>query len=122
MSRSGKLLGPTFLFAGAMHFVRPREYEAIMPPYIPAHREMVAVSGAAEMVGGAAALFPRAHPFARFWLIAVLIAIFPANVHMALHPDEIRGLPDIPRWLLWARLPLQALFIAGVIRGTRREA
>ena len=121
MSRPRRLLGPTFIFAGTMHFLRPREYEAIMPPYIPAHKEMVAVSGAAEIVGGAAALFPRAHPFARFWLIALLIAIFPANVHMALHPDEIRGLPEIPRWLLWARLPFQAVFIAWVIRGTRGE-
>lgn len=121
MSRRRRLLGPTFIFAGTMHFVRPREYEAIMPPYVPAHKEMVALSGAAEIVGGAAALFPRAHPFARFWLIAVLIAIFPANVHMAVNPEDIKGLPDIPRWLLWARLPFQAVFIAWVIHATRPD-
>ena len=113
-----RLLGPAFIFAGAMHFIRPREYRAIMPPYIPAHKEMVAVSGVAEIVGGLAALSPRTHQFARLWLIAVLIAVFPANVHMALHPDQIKGLPAIPRWLLWARLPVQGLFIAWVIHGT----
>ena len=116
-----RLLGPAFIFAGTMHFVRPREYRAIMPPYIPAHEEMVAVSGAAEIVGGVAALFPRSRPFARVWLIAVLIAVFPANVHMALHPDDIKGLPEIPCWLLWARLSGQALFIAWVIHGTRPD-
>ena len=121
MSRFGRLLGPTFIFAGAMHFLQPRPYRAIMPPYIPAHREMVAVSGAAEILGGAAALFPRTHGFARLWLIALLIAVFPANLHWALHPDEIRGVPDVPRWLLWVRLPVQALFIAWVIRGTRGD-
>jgi uncharacterized membrane protein len=108
-----------FSFAGVLHFVRPKMYEAIMPPYIPAHRELVLASGVAESLGGVAALFPRAHPFARWWLIATLIAILPANVHMALHPDDIKGLPDIPRWLLWARLPLQLLFIAWVVRATR---
>ena len=116
-----RLLGPAFVFAGTMHFVRPREYRAIMPPYIPAHREMVAVSGAAEIVGGVAALFPRSHRFARLWLIALLIAVFPANLHMALNPDDIRGLPKIPRWLLWARLPVQGLFIAWVVHGTRGD-
>ena len=119
MSRLQRLMGPTFIFAGTMHFLRPREYEAIMPPYVPAHREMVAVSGAGEIIGGAAALFPRTRPFARVWLIALLVAVFPANVHMALHPDEIKGLPNIPRWLLWARLPVQALFVAWVIHATR---
>lgn len=121
MRPSARVLGAAFIFTGTLHFVRPAMYEAIMPPYIPAHKEMVAVSGAAEIVGGAAALFPRAHPFARVWLIAVLIAIFPANVHMAVNSEDIKGLPDIPRWLLWARLPLQALFIAWVIRGTRPD-
>jgi uncharacterized membrane protein len=119
MSLARRLMGPAFILTGTLHFVRPREYEAIMPPYVPAHREMVAISGAGEIIGGVAALFPRTHPFARFWLIALLVAVFPANVHMALNPDDIRGLPDIPRWLLWARLPLQAVFIAWVIHATR---
>jgi len=120
-SRWARALGATFIFTGVMHFLRPKMYEAIMPPFIPAHEEMVAVSGAAEIIGGVAALFPRAHPFARVWLIALLLAVFPANVHMAINPEDIKGIPDVPRWLLWARLPGQALFIAWVVRATRRN-
>ena len=120
-SRAARSLGVTFIFAGTMHFLRPRAYEAIMPPYIPAHKEMVAISGAGEIIGGVAALFPRAHPFCRVWLVALLILVFPANVHWAVNPDQIKGLPKVPRWLLWARLPVQGLFIAWVIRATRRD-
>jgi uncharacterized membrane protein len=119
MSRSARALGVTFTFAGLMHFLRPRMYEAIMPPYVPAHHEMVLASGAAELAGGVGAFVPSLHKPVRWWLIATLIAIFPANLHMALHPDDIKGLPKIPRWLLWARLPLQAVFIAWVIHATR---
>jgi len=121
MRTSARLLGVGFISTGTLHFLRPKMYEAIMPPYIPAHPEMVAISGAGEIIGGVAALFPRAHPFARPWLIALLVAVFPANVHMAVNADDIKGLPDIPRWLLWARLPVQALFIAWVIHATRRD-
>ena len=118
--RSARWLGATFIFTGTLHFLRPKMYEAIMPPYIPAPAEMVAVSGAAEIAGGVAALFPRLHPFARLWLLALLVAVFPANVHMAVNPEYVKGLPDIPRWLLWARLPVQGLFAAWVLRATRR--
>ena len=83
-----------------------------MPPYLPAHRELVLISGAAEIAGGVGALSARTRPLARWWMVALLIAISPANVHMAMHPDQIKGLPKVPRWALWARLPLQAVFIA----------
>ena len=83
-----------------------------MPPYLPAHRELVLISGAAEIPGGVGALSARTRPLARWWMVALLIAISPANVHMAMHPDQIKGLPKVPRWALWARLPLQAVFIA----------
>ena len=118
-SRAARALGATFIFTGVLHFLRPKMYEAIMPPYLPAHAELVAISGAAEIAGGVAALFPRTHRFARVWLILLLVAMFPANVHMALNPEDVRGLPDMPRWLLWARLPLQAAFVAWVLRATR---
>lgn len=117
--RSARLLGATFIFTGTLHFLRPKMYEAIMPPYIPAHAAMVAVSGAAEVAGGVTVLFARLHPFARLWLLTLLVAVFPANVHMAVNPDDVKGLPDIPRWLLWARLPVQGLFAAWVIQATR---
>lgn len=116
---SARALGVVFTIAGSLHFIRPAMYEAIMPPALPAHHELVLLSGAAEAAGGIAAFFPRLHPFARWWLIATLIAVFPANVHMAVNPDDIKGLPDVPQWALWARLPLQLAFIAWVVRATR---
>jgi uncharacterized membrane protein len=99
-----------------MHFIRPREYRAIMPDYLPAHRELVAASGVAEIVGGLGALHPRTRRLAGWWLVATLLAVFPANVHMALHPEGYRR---IPRPLLYARLPIQGLFIAWALRATR---
>jgi uncharacterized membrane protein len=123
VTRSQKLLAAFFAFAGTMHFVRPREYAAIMPPYVPAHTEAVAISGAAELAGGLAVIPPATRRFAGWWLIAVLTAVFPANVHMALHPDEVakQGVPAdrIPAWLLWARLPLQPLMMIWAWRATR---
>ena len=121
MTGSQRTLAAFFTFAGLMHFVIPRSYEAIMPPYLPHHREAVAVSGAAEIVGGLAVIPPSTRrPFARWWLILLLVAVFPANVHMAVSPDQIRGLhlDRVPRWALWARLPLQAAAIWWVWRAT----
>ena len=108
-----RLFGIFFIFAGLMHFAKPRWYQAIMPDYLPAHRELVLISGAAEMAGGAGLLTDRALRPAGWWLIATLVAVFPANVHMALHPERYRR---IPRWALWLRLPLQAVIIAQVWR------
>jgi len=116
---SARALAAVFTFAGTMHFIRPEAYEAIMPPYVPAHKEMVVLSGIGEIVGGVSALFPRLHPFTRWWLIALLIAVFPANVHMAINPDDIKGLPDIPQWALWLRLPIQLAFLVWVVKATR---
>jgi uncharacterized membrane protein len=113
MSRRRAMLGAFFIGAGAMHFVRPRYYAAIMPRSLPAHRELVAASGAAEIAGGALVLSGR---FARpggWWLIATLVAVFPANVSMALRAAEFRR---FPAWALWARLPAQGLFLGWVWR------
>ena len=114
--RSTRALAAFFTFAGAMHFLRPRAYEAIMPDYLPAHRELVYASGVAELVGGLAVLPERTRRAAGWWLVATLIAVFPANVNMALHPERFRR---IPRELLYARLPVQALLIAWALRATR---
>ena len=92
-----------------------------MPPYLPYHREAVAVSGVAEIVGALAVIAPATRrPFARWWLIALLVAVFPANVHMAVSPEQVKGLDldRIPRWTLWARLPLQPLCVWWVWRAT----
>ena len=113
------LAGPTFVFAGVMHFVIPRTYERIMPPYLPRHRELVYASGVAEIAGGLGLVPRRTRRPAGWWLIATLIAVFPANLHMALHPDDY---PEIPggKAAMWARLPFQAVFIAWV-RGAMRD-
>jgi uncharacterized membrane protein len=100
--------GPVLAFAGLNHFVMPRAYVAIMPDYLPAHRELVYVSGAAETVSALATLHPRTRRAGGVLGIATLIAVYPANVHMAMHPQRYR---KIPPWALYARLPLQVLFI-----------
>jgi len=121
MRRSQKALAGFFAFAGAMHFVVPRAYEAMMPPSLPRHREAVALSGVAEVMGGAAVIAPSTRRLARWWLLGLLLAVFPANLHMAVNPEQVRGLDlnRIPRWALWARLPLQPLAMLWVWRATR---
>ncbi|MGI8413784.1 MAG: DoxX family protein [Solirubrobacteraceae bacterium] len=113
------LAGPTFVLAGALHFAKPKIYLKIMPPYVPAPEAMVYVSGVAEIAGGAG-LMLRAHRRLAGWsLIATLIAVLPANVHMALHPEDYPQVPGGAR-ALWARLPVQGVFIAWVLGAMRR--
>ena len=116
--RLAALCGPVFVVAGALHFVRPRTYAAIVPDYLPAHRELVYASGVAEALGGAGLMHPRTRHAAGWWLVATLLAIFPANVWMAQHPERYR----VPggRAALLARLPLQAAFVAWVRAAARR--
>lgn len=116
------VLGFVFILAGALHFVIPKFYEEMMPDWIPLHRESVIVSGIAEIVGGAALLDERTTRFGFWWLTALLVAVFPANVHMATNPDSVPVVSErnIPRWQLWARLPLQPLMIALLAVATRR--
>ncbi len=121
MTRSQRLLAGFFAFAGAMHFVIPRSYESIVPPWLGLRREAVIISGVAEIAGGAAVLPRGSRRFARWWLLGLLTAVFPANVQMALNPEQVRGLDlrRIPHWALWARLPLQPLAMLWVWRATR---
>lgn len=102
-----------FIGAGVNHFVRPTFYRQIIPPGFPNPPLLVALSGACEIAGGAGLLIPRLRRAAGWGLIALLIAVFPANVYMAVSPERIPGL-GISRWLLWLRLPLQAVFVAWV--------
>lgn len=105
------LLGLFFIAAGLNHFWNPQFYLSFMPPWLPAPEAMNAISGAAEIAGGIGVFIPVLRRAAGWGLIALLIAVFPANVHMALH-----GMPgvEIPQWALWARLPFQVVFIAWV--------
>ena len=122
MTRSQRALAGFFSFAGAMHFVIPRAYESIVPPSIASLKgEIVAISGVAEIAGALAVAHPATRSFARWWLLALLVAVFPANVHMAVNPEQVPGLDmrRTPRWALWARLPLQPLCMLWVWRATR---
>ncbi len=110
-----------FVVAGALHFVKPAMYLQIMPPYFPAPQLLVAVSGVAEIAGGAGLLIRRWRRAAGWGLIALLIAVFPANIYMVQHQGQFHFAP----WILWARLPLQIVFIAWVwftaVQGSQRE-
>lgn len=114
--RSQRLLAGFWIAAGVNHFLVPRQYEAIMPSYVPAHKEMVQLSGVAEIVAGAAVI-PEAtrRPFARWWILGLLVAVFPANLHMALNPEQF---PKVPRLGLYVRLPIQGLFAWWAWRAT----
>lgn len=111
-----RLFALAFVAAGINHFLNPRLYLSIMPPYLPWHLPLVYVSGVLEVVLGAFLLVPAAQAFAAWGLIALLIAVFPANLHMALNTDMY---PTLPPLLLWLRLPLQALLIAWAYAYTR---
>ena len=96
-----------FIGAGILHFCFPETYLRIMPPYIPAPLAMVYLSGGAEIAGGLGLLLSRTRRAAAWGLVALLVAVFPANVHMA-----VNGIPaGTSPILLWARLPLQPLLI-----------
>lgn len=113
------LCGPFFIFAGAMHFIKPRFYLQMMPPWLPAHEFMNYASGVAEVAGGAALMHPdpRVRRAGGWWTIATLLGVYPANIHMALNPDEF---PDVPAAALYARLPFQAVFIAWTVGAMNR--
>jgi len=102
-----------FIAAGANHFLSPAPYLAIMPGSLPWPEALVYLSGAAEIAGGIGLLLSRTRRIAAIGLIVLLIAVFPANIHAARHGMEIGGREVVP-WMLWARLPLQAVLIAWV--------
>jgi len=112
------LMGVAYLFAGANHFLKPEFYLQMMPAYLPWHALLVQVSGVAEMLLGVAVLIPRTRRLAAWGVIALLIAVFPANLNMALHPDAF---PDAPAIALYLRLPVQLLLIAWAYWFTRPD-
>lgn len=109
---SRHLLAVAFILAGANHFRTPEFYLSMMPPWLPAPSLLNSISGAAEIAGGIGMLIPKTRKAAAIGLILLLIAIFPANLHVAIHgwPNE-----EIPQSLLIARLPFQLIFIAWVV-------
>jgi uncharacterized membrane protein len=107
-----------FVTAGVNHFTNPDFFVAIMPPYLPAHLELVYLSGVFEILLGVAVLVPKLRSLAGWGLIALLLAIFPANLHMALHPELF---PDIEPVALYIRLPIQFLLIGWAFWATRED-
>lgn len=111
------LLAALFMGAGALHFLRPEPFDRIVPPGLPfPARTATLLSGAAEIAGGLGLLHPATRPAARPGLLLLLIAVFPANVLMALQAERFAPLPA---WALWARLPLQPLLMGAVWRAGR---
>jgi uncharacterized membrane protein len=107
------LLGLFFILAGWNHFKSHATYVAIMPPYLPWPNQLVDISGLAEILGGIGLIVKFARKAAGAGLIILLIAVFPANVNMALH-HVMPGSWVVPTWALWLRLPMQAVLIAWV--------
>ncbi len=110
-----------FVFAGFLHFVRPAPYLKIVPPWIPWHLAMVDISGAAEIAGGIGLLIPSVRRAASWGLVALLIAVFPANIYMATNNISFTVHP-VSTALLWGRLLLQPLFIWWVLYVSHRKA
>jgi uncharacterized membrane protein len=117
------VLAVAMVVVGVLHFVHPEGFVRIVPAYLPAPLALVLISGAAEMLGGLGLLVPRTRRLAAWGLIALYVAVFPANLNMALHHLPLGDTPIAPDkvWLLWLRLPFQAIFIAWAYWLTRPD-
>ena len=114
------ILALFMVFVGLMHFVRPAPFVAIVPAYLPAPLLLVQISGVAEILGGLGLILPQTRRLTAWCLIALFVAVFPANLNMALNHLPL-GTTPVPTWALWARLPLQLVLIAWAYWFTRPE-
>ena len=105
-------LAVTMVAIGVLHYVRPKPFVRIVPKYLPAPRALVYISGFFEILGGLGLLFPSTRSLAAWGLIALYVAVFPANVYMLTDNVSLDPKKPIPRWALWLRLPFQLVFIA----------
>lgn len=98
------------IFAGTMHFISPEPFVKIVPDYLPHPLMLVYISGFFEILGGVGLLIPSCRRYAAWGLVALFIAVFPANVYMAMHQIPFRG--EIRPIGNWVRLPFQFVLIA----------
>lgn len=112
------VMGVLYVVAGVGHFLATRTYERIMPDYLPAHHELVLLSGAAEIAGGIGLMVPETRRVAAWGIVVLLVCVMPANVWMAQHPERF---PGIPLWAMWLRLPLQVPLIWWAWQYTRAQ-
>ena len=112
------LLTVFMVAAGVNHFIAPETYAAMVPSFLPAPRALVYVSGIAEIAGGLGLILPATRRLAAWGLIALFLAVFPANINMAVN-DLPLGSRQLPAWALWGRLPLQLVLIAWAFWYTR---
>jgi uncharacterized membrane protein len=96
---------------GAMHFIKPDGFVKIVPSFLPNPLLLVYISGVFEILFGVGLLFPKTRRLASIGLILLYIAVFPANINMAINDIPMDGKP-VPKALLWGRLPLQLVLIA----------
>ena len=112
-------LSAAFVGVGVLHFVRPSFFRVLVPPMLPAPGALVAVSGVAEVLGGLGVLPKKTRRWAGWGLAALLVAVFPANLYMALDDAQFG---DIPAWVRWLRLPLQLPLIGWALWATQDDA
>lgn len=117
LRRDAKIVVGAFLVSGTVHLVKPSLYEPLMPSWVPAHREVIAVSGVAELVCAAGMLLRPTRRLAGLAGAALLVAVFPGNVKMAL--DASKTANTSFKAATWARLPLQLPLIRGALRAGR---
>ena len=116
------LMGAFYVFAGSAHFLRADAYLPMMPHYLPWHTQLVFLSGVAEVLCGLGVLFPPTRKLAAWGTIALLVAVFPANIHVALHNVPLFGATEGAGALNWIRLPFQGVLIAWAWWYTRDDA
>jgi uncharacterized membrane protein len=100
-------MGGFYVFAGAMHFIKPKMFIKIIPPYFPKPQLLNAVAGMFELVFGLGLLFEPTRSIAAIGIIILLVAVFPANIYM-----YQKGAKGIPKWALFLRLPMQFALVA----------
>ena len=97
-----------FITVGIDHFINPDFYLAIMPPMLPLHLEAVYVSGFFEILGGLGLLLSRFRKISGWGLLALLIAVYPANIYLAQTNGAAMNTTPL---IAWGRLPFQFVFI-----------